>query len=30
VDGDTGGFNLLFAWATGILAAGQVARELGG
>lgn len=30
VDGDTGGFNLMFAWATGILAAGQVARELGG
>lgn len=33
VDGDTGGFNLLFAWATGILAAGSLAsfyRNAGG
>lgn len=27
VDGDTGGFNLLFAWASGILAGGHAAGE---
>lgn len=28
VDGDTGGFNLLFAWATGILAARDIAKAV--
>jgi hypothetical protein len=29
VDGDCGGYNLLFAWATGILAAGHIASKTG-
>jgi len=29
VDGDCGGYNLLFAWATGILAAGHIASKAG-
>ena len=30
VDGDCGGFNLLFAWATGILAARDACRDMAG
>lgn len=29
VDGDCGGYNLLFAWATGLLAAGHAVQEAG-